>query len=91
MKYLHNSILKEFPIIFNIKFLEIKNDKLIIIDNIINSINEKYNIENYEKSIKLYQNLIDIQNKFNIEFSEIFNNLEKISNNILNIENYIYE
>ena len=91
LKYLHNSILKEFPIIFNIKFLEIKNDKLIIIDNVINSINEKYNIENYEKSIKLYQNLIDIQNKFINEFSEIFNNLEKISNNILNIEKYIYE
>lgn len=91
LKYLNNSILNEFPIIFNIKFLEIKNNELLIIDNIINNINEKYNFKNYEKSIELYQNLIDIQNKFISEFSTIFNDLKTLNKNTNNIEKFIYE
>lgn len=91
LKYLNNSILNEFPIIFNIKFLEIKNNELILIDNIINNINEKYNFKNYEKSIELYENLIDIQNKFISEFSTVFNDLKFFNKNINNKEKFIYE
>lgn len=90
LRFLDNSIIKDFPINFNIKFMEIENNNLKIIENIIQNLNEKYNIKNYEKTLSIYQKLIDIQNKFIVEFNENYNELEKYENNILSLENFNY-
>lgn len=91
VKVVINKELKDIETTFSCNFGQIKQDNSFdLYNNFVSKFNEKYNIQQYDESIKVYQNFLNFQNKIMAQYTEESDKFNKFCVNVENDTKFVY-